>query len=89
MIDLHSVVAFFHRAKWTEPAIRHIINHVLGENTISYSTVRKYVRMFPYSTKETGTPMVPESKVGFSLDDCIPLCFQRSHFFKAAKLLRM
>jgi hypothetical protein len=43
MIDLHSVVAFFHKAKWTERAITHEINRVLGENTISDSRLGKYV----------------------------------------------
>jgi hypothetical protein len=43
MIDLHSIVAFFHKAKWSELTIRHEINRVLGENIISYSTVRKYM----------------------------------------------
>jgi hypothetical protein len=44
MIDFHSVAAFFHEAEWTELAITHEINRVLGENTIAYSTVGKYVR---------------------------------------------
>jgi hypothetical protein len=43
MIDLHSVVAFFHKAEWTELAITHEINRVLGENITAYSTVEKYV----------------------------------------------
>jgi hypothetical protein len=39
MIDLHSIVAFFHKAKWSKLAITDEINRVLGENTISHSTV--------------------------------------------------
>jgi hypothetical protein len=52
MIDLHSVVAFFHKAKWTGLAITREINLVPGENTISYSTVGKYVWMFILSRKK-------------------------------------
>jgi hypothetical protein len=48
MIDLHSVVAFFHKTKLAELGVTHEINRVLGENTISYSTVGKYVRMLAY-----------------------------------------
>jgi hypothetical protein len=87
MIDLQSVVAFFHRAKRTEFVIIHEINQVLGGNTLSDSTVGKYVWMFAFSTKEIDAPIVPESKIGFSPDGCIPLCSSRSHFFQSAKLL--
>jgi hypothetical protein len=44
-------------------AITHEINRVSGENTISYSTIGKCVRMFALSTKETDTPVVPNRKV--------------------------
>jgi hypothetical protein len=44
VIDLHFVVAFFHRAKWTERTITHEINRLLGENNISYSTLGKYAQ---------------------------------------------
>jgi hypothetical protein len=43
MIDLHSVVAFFHKAKWMEHAITHEINRVLKENIFSDSSLGKYV----------------------------------------------
>jgi hypothetical protein len=43
MIDRHSAIVFFHKAKWTERAITQAINHMLGENNISYSTLGKYV----------------------------------------------
>jgi hypothetical protein len=36
MIDLHSVVAFFYKAKWTGLAIIQEINRVPGENMVSY-----------------------------------------------------
>jgi hypothetical protein len=88
MIDLHSIVAFFHKVKWTELAITHEINLVLGENTISYSTVGNYVRIFILSTKETHTLIIPESKGDFNLTTALPLCSQRSHFFRSAELLR-
>jgi hypothetical protein len=70
MIDLHSVVALFHKTKWTELANTHKIDRVLGENTISYSTIDKYFRMFVSSTKETGIPIVPESEGDFRLTVC-------------------
>jgi hypothetical protein len=46
MIGLQSVVAFFHKAKWTELAITHDINSTLRENILSDSSVRNYVRIF-------------------------------------------
>jgi hypothetical protein len=73
MIDLHSAVAFFHKAKWTELFIKHKINRVLGENTTSYLTVGRYVRTFVLPTKETDIPLLPESDGDFSLDDSIAL----------------
>jgi hypothetical protein len=83
MIDLHSVVTFFHKAKWTERAITHEINRVLAEDTISYSRLGKYIRMFLLSIKETDTPIVPESEGNFSLDDHIALLPQMSHFIQS------
>jgi hypothetical protein len=41
MIGMHSVVAFFHKAKWTERAITHEINRMLGKNIISYLKLEK------------------------------------------------
>jgi hypothetical protein len=89
MIDPHSVVAFFHKAKWTEHAIIHEINRVLGQNTISYSTLGKYIRMFVISTKETVTPIVPESEDDFSLDGRIAIVLPEEPFHSVAELLRM
>jgi hypothetical protein len=71
MIDLHSIVAFFDKAKSTERAITHEINRMLGENTIIYSTLGKYVRIAVLSTKETDTPIIPESEGDFSVNDRI------------------
>jgi hypothetical protein len=84
---MYSIIAFFHKAKWTELAITHEINRLLGENTVSHSAVARYVRMFVLSTKETDTSIVPESEGDFSLDDRIPLCSQKSNFFHCTKLL--
>jgi hypothetical protein len=88
MIDLHSVIAFFHKAKWTERTITHEIDRVLGENTISYSTLGKYVRMSVLSTRETDTPIVPESEGDFSFDDCITIVLLEEPCYSVAKLLR-
>jgi hypothetical protein len=52
MIDLHSVVAFFQKAEWTEHAITPEINHMLGKKTIAYLTVGKYVREFICGPKD-------------------------------------
>jgi predicted metal-dependent RNase len=52
MIDLSSVVVFFHKAEWTELTVTHEINRVLRENRIAYSTVGKYVREFICESKE-------------------------------------
>jgi hypothetical protein len=70
---LHSVIAFFHKAKWTEMAITCEINAVLRENAIGYSTVGRYLRMFALSTKETNTSIVPESEGDVNFDDFIAL----------------
>jgi hypothetical protein len=88
MIDLHSVVAFFHKPKWTERAIKHKIDRVLGENTISCCTLEKYVRLFALSTKETDTPIVPESEADFSLDDRIAIVLPEEPFHSVAELLK-
>jgi hypothetical protein len=88
MIDLYSVVTFFHKARWTGLAITHEIKRVPGENTISYSTVWKCVRMFVLSMKETDTLIVPNRRVISVLTTASPLCSQRRHFFQSTKLSR-
>jgi hypothetical protein len=80
MIDLHSVVAFFQQAKWIELAIAHEITGVLGENTISNSTVKKYVRMLALSIKRSRHSYCPESKGDFSLHDRIVLVISEELF---------
>jgi DNA-binding transcriptional ArsR family regulator len=64
------------------------INRVLGEKTISYSTVGKYVRMFILSRKETNTPNVPESHVNFSLDDRITLVLSSEPFLSVHQIAK-
>jgi hypothetical protein len=88
MIDLYSVIAFFHKAKWIERAITHEINRVLGKSTISYSTLGKYVRMFALSTKETDTPVIHESEGDFILDDRITLMLPEEPFHSVSGLRR-
>jgi hypothetical protein len=44
---------------------------MFAENTISSSTVGKYVRMFVDVQKEAGTLIVPQSEGDFSLDNQI------------------
>jgi hypothetical protein len=88
MVDLHSVIAFFQKAKWTERAITHEINRVFGENTISYSIFGKHVRIFVLSTKETGTLIVPESEGNFSIDVRIALVLPEDPFHSLTELLR-
>jgi hypothetical protein len=74
--------------KWTERAITHEINRLLGENVISCSRLGKYVRIFVLSTKETDVPIIPESEGGFSLDGHIALVFSEEPFLSVAELLR-
>jgi hypothetical protein len=88
MIDLHSVIAFFHKAKWTQHAITQDINRVLGENTIRYSTLVDYVRMFVLSIKDTDTSIVPESEDDVSLDDRIAFVLPEEPFHSVVELLR-
>jgi hypothetical protein len=88
MIDLPSVVAFFDKTRWTKRTVTHEMNRVLRENTLSYSTLGKYVRMFALSTKETDTPIVSESEGYFSLDDCITFVLSKEAFHSITKLLR-
>jgi hypothetical protein len=88
MIDLHSVVAFFHKAKWTEFTITHEINGVLGKNTISDSTVRKYARMLALSAKEADTHIAPKSKGNFSLHDYIVLVFSEELFLSVRQIAK-
>jgi hypothetical protein len=74
--------------KWTELAITHEINRVLGKNTVSYSTVGKYVRMFVLSTKETDTRIVPESEGDLSFDYRIALMLSEKPFLSASRVLK-
>jgi hypothetical protein len=88
MIDLHSVVAFFQKAKWTELAVTHKIGRVLGENIINNSTVRKYVLMLVLSTKESDICIVPESEGEF-MSWSISFGCQCRHFtFSGHEMLR-
>jgi hypothetical protein len=84
MIDLNSVLAFFHKAKWTELAITHDINRALGENTINSSTVRKCVRMIVLSTKETA---VPEWESDFSPEDRTSIVLSEEPFLSARQFV--
>jgi hypothetical protein len=86
MIDVHSIIAFFHKAKWLELAITHEMNRVLGGNTISYSAVGKDVRMFILSTKETNIAFVPESAGDFSLGDRMALVLAEKLFLSVRQI---
>jgi hypothetical protein len=88
MIDLHFGVAFFHKAKWIEFTNTREINHVLGENTIGYSTVGKYVRMLPYQRKKQTLLYSPNQRVTSVLTTASRLCSLRSHFVQSAKFPR-
>jgi hypothetical protein len=62
---------------------------MLGENTISSSTVGKYVRMLVISTKEKDTPIVPESEGDFSFDDPIALVLSEEPFPSVCQIAKM
>jgi hypothetical protein len=83
MIDRHSVVVFFRKTKWTERAITHEINCVIGENTISYSTLGNVLKCLPYQQKKQTLPSSPNRKVVSVLMTASPLCSQRSHFIQS------
>jgi DNA-binding transcriptional ArsR family regulator len=61
---------------------------VLGENTTSNSTVRKYVRMLALSIKEANTRIVPESKGDFSLRDWIVFVFSEELFLSVRQIAK-
>jgi F420-0:gamma-glutamyl ligase len=61
---------------------------VLRENTISYSILGKYIRMFVLSTRETGTVIVPESEGDSSIDIRIALVLPKDPFHSLAELRR-
>jgi hypothetical protein len=86
MIDLHSVIAFFHKAKWTELAVTHEIHCMLGENTVGYSAVRKYVRTFVITTKEIDTLVIPGSEGDFNLHTCIALALSEVPFLSLRQI---
>jgi hypothetical protein len=88
MIDLHSVVAFLHKANLPELAITHEINHVLVENTMRYSAVVKYIRAFTCGPKQTDPHFSPESAGDFILDHHITRMLFEDRFFQSAKLPR-
>jgi hypothetical protein len=71
MIDFYSVVTFLYRVKLSKLAITHEINRMLGYNTISYSTVEKYIHVFISGSKQTDSLFTPESSEDFTFDDCI------------------
>jgi hypothetical protein len=76
MIPLHSIVAFFHKAKRTILAITYKINRVLGEKIISSSTVGKYVWMFVLQQKKQRYPSSSDRMVISVVTTTSPL---RSH----------
>jgi hypothetical protein len=71
VIDLQSVVASFHKAKWSELALMHEINCVLWQNPINYSTVGKDVRMFVCALRKPDAPIFRQSQGAFTVDNCI------------------
>jgi hypothetical protein len=88
MIDLHSVFAFFHKAKWTELAITHEINRMLGENL---STIRPSGNMFgclSYQLNNQTLLSSPNRNLISLLRIASPLYSQRSLLFEFAPLLR-
>jgi hypothetical protein len=77
---------FLSQSEWTELTVTHEIKRVLGRNTIVYSTVGKYVRMFVLSTKETNTPIVPKSENDFSRDGPIALMLSEESFLSVRQI---
>jgi hypothetical protein len=59
---------------------------MIAENTISHSTVGKYVRMFVLSTKGTDIHIIPESAGDFWLDGRIALVLSKQPFRSAHQI---
>jgi hypothetical protein len=88
MIDLHSVVAFFHKAEWTELVVTHEIRRVLGKNTIACSTVGKYVREFICGSKDKDSFIVRPFKGNFTLDDLIASVVAEAPFLSLRQIAK-
>jgi hypothetical protein len=88
VIDLHSVVAFFHKAEWTELAITHEINRVLGENTIAFYTVGKYVREFICGPEDKDSFIVRQFEGDFTLDDRIASVLAEASFLSLCQIAK-
>jgi AraC-like DNA-binding protein len=88
MINLHSVIAFFHNAEWTELAITHEINRVLGENRIADSTVGKSVREFVCGPKDNDSFTVRQFEGDFTLDDRIGSVFAEAPFLSLRQIAK-
>jgi hypothetical protein len=88
MIDLHSIIAFFHKAEWTELAITHEINRVLGENTIIDSLVGKYVREFICGPNDKDSFIVPQIVGDFTLDDRIASVLAEAPFLSLRQVAK-
>jgi hypothetical protein len=88
MIDLHSVVAFFHKAEWTELAITHEINCMLEKNTIAYSTAGKYVREFICGPKDKDSFIVRQFEGDFALDNWIASVLAEAPFLSLRQIAK-
>jgi hypothetical protein len=80
MIDLHFVVALFHKTPWTELIIAHEINQVPRENTITHLAVGKSVRALLCNSKHKDSSFVPESDGDLKLDDRIAHLLSKESF---------
>jgi hypothetical protein len=88
MIDLNSVVAFFHKAKWSELALRHEINCVLGENTINYSAAGKDDRVFVCASRRPDSLIVEPLESDFSFDDGIACVLSEEPFLSVHQIVK-
>jgi hypothetical protein len=86
MIDLNSVVAFFHKAKWSELALRYEIYCVLGENAVNYSTAGKDVRAFACASRRPDSLIVGQSESDFSRDDGIACVLSEEPFLSVHQI---
>jgi hypothetical protein len=88
MSGLHFVVAFFHTAEWTELAITHETNHMLGEHIIIYSTVGKYGREFICGPKDKNSFIVRQFKGDFTPDDRIAFVLVEGPFLSLRQVAK-
>jgi hypothetical protein len=89
MMDQKSIVLYLHmRGIWLD-AIHEDLVRVLGENTVAYSTLMKYVRSEKFPPKNDGPPSDPISVEPGSGDQAILTALADCPFSSVRELSRL